>query len=192
MKPINTYASELLRKLSKKDVYQTFDANQVFLSMQESPQLWYNVPIIYLKAKKADTIRTILGLEKSAKYAALVDFLDPNLDYKLGPYLTDAYSASVPTAIQNIFKETDQRVSLLFNTLEGSALRLFPIPEDENNTWVSSKDYREGAYQLQDSLYGNFINTGFIAYMATLQNDKVSKTCNIIFFVVRDQSILPS
>jgi len=176
MKPINTYASELLRKLSKKDVYQTFDANQVFLSMQESPQLWYNVPIIYLKAKKADTIRTILGLEKSAKYAALVDFLDPNLDYKLGPYLTDAYSASVPTAIQNIFKETDQRVSLLFNTLEGSALRLFPIPEDENNTWVSSKDYREGAYQLQDSLYGNFINTGFIAYMATLQNDKVSKT----------------
>ena len=176
MKPINTYASELLRKLSKKDVYQTFDANQVFLSMQESPQLWYNVPIIYLKAKKADTIRTILGLEKSAKYAALVDFLDPNLDYKLGPYLTDAYSASVPTAIQNIFKETDQRVSLLFNTLEGSALRLFPIPEDENNTWVSSKDYREGAYQLQDSLYGNFINTGFIAYMVTLQNDKVSKT----------------
>ena len=176
MKPINTYASELLRKLSKKDKYKDFDANQVFLSMQESPQLWFNVPIIFLKAKKADTIRTILGLDKSAKHAALVDFLDPNLNYKLGPYLTDAYSASVPTAIQNIFKETDQRVSLLFNTLEGSALRLFPIPGDENNTWVSSKDYREGAYKLQDSLYGNFINTGFIAYMATLQNDKVLKT----------------
>ncbi len=94
MKPINTYASELLRKLSKKDVYQTFDANQVFLSMQESPQLWYNVPLIYLKAKKADTIRTLLGLNKTAKYAALVDFLSPNLDYKLGPYLEDAYSAS--------------------------------------------------------------------------------------------------
>ena len=58
MKPVNTYASELLRKLSKKDVYNEFDANQVFLSMQESPQLWYNVPIIFLKAKKADTIRT--------------------------------------------------------------------------------------------------------------------------------------
>ena len=58
MKPVNTYASELLRKLSKKDVYNDFDANQVFLSMQESPQLWYNVPIIFLKAKKADTIRT--------------------------------------------------------------------------------------------------------------------------------------
>ena len=176
MKPINTYASELLRKLSKKDSYQNFDANQVFLSMQESPQFWYNVPLIFLKAKKADTIRTLLGLDKSSKYAALVDFLDPDLNYKLGPYLEDAYSAQVPTAIQKIFKETDQRVSLLFNTLEGSSLRLYPIPEDENNTWVSSKGFREGGYVLQDSLYGNFINTGFIAYMATLQNDKVFKT----------------
>ena len=48
MKPINTYASELLRKLSKKDSYNGFAANQVFLSMQESPQFWYNVPLIYL------------------------------------------------------------------------------------------------------------------------------------------------
>ena len=176
MKPVNTYASELLRKLSKKDVYKDFDANQVFLSMQESPQLWYNVPIIFLKAKKADTIRTILGLEKTAKYAALVDFLDPKLNYKLGPYLDEAYSAQVPTAIQKIFKDTDQRVSLLFNTLDGSGLRLFPIPDDENNKWVSSNEFREGAYQLQDSLYGNFIKTGFMAYMATLQNDKVLKT----------------
>ena len=175
MKPVNTYASELLRKLSKKDVYNDFDANQVFLSMQESPQLWYNVPIIFLKAKKADTIRSILGLDKTAKYAALVDFLDPNLNYKLGPYLDDAYSAQVPTAIQKIFTETDQRVSLLFNTLEGSTLRLFPIPDDENNKWVSSNEFREGAYQLQDSLYGNFIKTGFMAYMATLQNEKKSK-----------------
>jgi cytochrome c-type biogenesis protein CcsB len=173
MKPINTYASELLRKLSKKDVYNEFDANQVFLSMQESPQLWYNVPIIFLKAKKADTIRTLLGLEKTAKYAALVDFLDPNLNYKLAPYLEDAYSAQVPTAIQKIFTETDQRVSLLFNTLEGSTMRLFPIPDDENNKWVSSNEFREDAYKLQDSLYGNFIKTGFLAYMATLQKDKV-------------------
>ena len=176
MKPINTYASELLRKLSKKDNYKGFDANQVFLSMQESPQLWYNVPLIFLKAKKADTIRSILGLNKTAKYAALADFLSPNLNYKLGPFLEDAYSAQVPTAIQKIFKETDQRVSLLFNTLEGSALRLYPLPDDENNTWVSSKGFREGGYVLKDSLYRNFIKTGFIAYMATLQNDKSLNT----------------
>ena len=51
----------------------------------------------------------------------------------------------------------------------------FQFPDDENNKWVSSNEFREGAYQLQDSLYGNFIKTGFMAYMATLQNEKKSK-----------------
>jgi len=173
MKPVNTYASELLRKLSKKDTYKSLSANQVFLSMQESPQLWYNVPIIYLKPKKADTIRNLIGIPKQQKYAALIDFLDKNLNYKLGPFLEDAYRAQVPTAIQKEFKEADQRVSLLFNTLEGDALRLFPIPSDENNKWVSPKEYAQGGMNVKDSLYGNFIRTGFLAYLATLQNDKI-------------------
>jgi len=176
MKPVNTYASELLRKLSKKDTYNNYEANQVFLSMQESPQLWYNVPIIYLKPKKADTIRSIIGLPKEQKYAALIDFLDKNLNYKLGPFLEEAYSAQVPTAIQKEFKETDQRVSLLFNSLEGDALRLFPIPGDENNKWVSPKEFVQQGRVIKDSLYSNFIKTGFLAYLATLQNDKLQNT----------------
>ena len=176
MKPVNTYASELLRKLSKKDTYNNYEANQVFLSMQESPQLWYNVPIIYLKPKKADTIRSVIGLQKEQKYAALIDFLDKNLNYKLGPYLEEAYNAQVPTAIQKEFKETDQRVSLLFNTLDGDALRLFPIPDDENNKWVSPKEFVQQGRVIKDSLYSNFIKTGFLAYLATLQNDKLQNT----------------
>ena len=82
----------------------------------------------------------------------------------------------MPTAIQKEFKETDQRVSLLFNSLEGDALRLFPIPEDENNKWVSPKEFVQQEIEVKDSLYGNFIKTGFLAYLATLQNDKIKKS----------------
>jgi len=57
MMPANTYASELLRKLTKYDYYSELDANQVLISMTESPAVWYNVPLIYLKRKKADSIR---------------------------------------------------------------------------------------------------------------------------------------
>ncbi|GAL80204.1 putative cytochrome C-type biogenesis protein [Algibacter lectus] len=74
MMPVNTYASEMLRKLSKHDSYEEFDANQVFLSIQESPQLWYNVPIIYLKTKKADSIRHMIGVDLDEQYATLADF----------------------------------------------------------------------------------------------------------------------
>ena len=74
MMPVNTYSSELLRKLSKKDHYKDFDSNQVYLSMQESPLLWYSVPLIFLKSKKADSIRSIIGVGKDLKHASLVDF----------------------------------------------------------------------------------------------------------------------
>ncbi|WP_188655109.1 cytochrome c biogenesis protein CcsA [Yeosuana aromativorans] len=172
MMPVNTYASELLRKLSKDDEYESFNADQIFLSIQESPMLWYNVPIIYLKSKKDDSIRKIIGVDKDVKYASLSDFLTDEGQYKLAPYLDEAYKAQVPNAFQKEFKEADQRVNLLYNTIEGKSLKIFPVPNDSNNKWISSAEYREGNYKIEDSLYANFVNNGFRAYLYTLQNAK--------------------
>ncbi|WP_274475643.1 cytochrome c biogenesis protein CcsA [Mangrovimonas aestuarii] len=174
MMPVNTYASEMLRKVSKHDTYEEFDANQVFLSIQESPLLWYNVPIIYLKAKKADSIRTIIGLDKNEKYATLADFFTDHGAYKLGPYLEDAYKSQQPNAFEKEFRETDQKVNLLYNTIEGRSLKIFPVPGDDNNKWISSAEYRNEDYKIRDSLYGNFINSGFSAYLFTLNEAKQS------------------
>ena len=174
MMPVNTYASEMLRKLSKYDAYEGFDANQVFLSIQESPMLWYNVPIIYLKLKKGDSIRKLIGVDKSEKYVALADFFSDRGEYKLAPYLDEAYKAQVPNGFQKEFKETDQRVNLLYNTVEGMSLKIFPIPEDDNNTWISNYDYRQDASKIKDSLYSNFVKNGFRAYLFTLNQAKQS------------------
>ena len=174
MMPVNTYASELLRKLSKHDVYEEFGANQLYLSIHESPRFWYNVPVIYLKLKKSDTIRTLIGLDKSEKYATLAHFFDTRGRYRLAPYLDEVYNTQAPTAIQKEFREADQRVNLLYNTLEGNSLKIFPIPGDENNKWISAQEYKTGNYKIQDSLYGNFINTGLKAYLYMLNNSKES------------------
>ncbi|MFD1162523.1 cytochrome c biogenesis protein CcsA [Hwangdonia seohaensis] len=177
MMPVNTYASEMLRKLSKNDTYEGFDANQVLLSIQESPLLWYNVPIIYIKPKKGDSIRSLLGIQKEEKYATLADFFTMRGEYKLAPYLEEAYKAPVPNGYQKEFKETDQRVSLLYNAVEGMSLKIFPIPNDYNNKWISAYDYRtdkEVKDKIEDSLYGNFIKNGFRAYLFTLNKSKQS------------------
>ena len=173
MMPINTYSSELLRKLSKKDHYNDFDANQVYLSMQESPMLWYSVPLIFLKSKKADSIRSIIGVPKDLKHASLVDFFTERGEYKLGPYLEEAYRAAVPNAFQKEFRETDQRVNLLYNAIQGTTLKIFPIPNDENNEWISPSENRLDVV-LTDSLYSNFINTGFKTYLYFLNEGKKS------------------
>jgi len=173
MMPVNTFASEFLRKLSKKDNYGEFDANQVFLSIQESPLLWYNVPVIYLKMKKGDSIRSIVGVNNTQKYVPLVDFFTERGEYKLAPYLEDAYKAQVPTGYQKEFKETDQRVNLLYNMIEGKSLKFFPIPDDENDKWISPKENIEDSSLVKDSLYSNFINTGFKTYLYMLNEDKI-------------------
>ena len=174
MMPVNTYASEMLRKLSKHDNYEGFDANQVFLSIQESPMLWYNVPIIYLKLKKGDSIRKLIGADIDAKYVPLADFFSERGEYKLAPYLDEAYKAQIPNGFQKEFKETDQRVNLLYNTIEGRSLKIFPIPNDENNKWISNFDYKKDASKIKDSLYSNFIKNGFKAYLFTLNQAKES------------------
>ena len=184
MMPVNTFASEFLRKLSKKDHYGEFDANQVFLSIQESPLLWYNVPVIYLKIKKGDSIRSIIGANKSQKLVPLVNFFTERGEYKLAPYLEDAYKAQVPTGYQKEFKETDQRVNLLYNMIEGNSLKFFPVPNDENDKWISPKENIEDSSLVQDSLYSNFINTGFKTYLYMLNEDKImndfSQSSNIL------------
>ena len=172
MMPVNTFASEFLRKLSKKDRYGDFDANQIFLSIQESPLLWYNVPVIYLKVKKGDSIRSIIGADKSQKHVPLVNFFTERGEYKLAPYLEEAYKAQVPTAYQKEFKEADQRVNLLYNMIEGSSLKLFPVPNDDNNKWISPKENIDNSSLVKDSLYSNFINTGFKTYLYMLNEDK--------------------
>jgi cytochrome c-type biogenesis protein CcsB len=174
MMPVNTYASELLRKISKSDTYEGLDANQVFLSIQESPMLWYNVPIIYLRPKETDSLRTIAGVSKEGKYFALSDFLKDDGTYKLTPYLDGAYSAAIPNGYEKKIKETDERINLLYNTIQGMSLKIFPIPDDENNKWISTYDYKQDSSKIQDSLYGNFVKNGFEVYLYTLNQAKKS------------------
>ncbi len=156
MKPANTFASELVRKLSKKTSYEGLNSDQILVSMTGNPALWYNVPMIYVKPNN-DSIRHIAGVSVDQKYLAMTDFFDTSGGYKLTPYLEDAYQAAVPDQFQKDFIETDRKVNLLFNALQGKMLRVFPIPGDQNNSWVAYKDVPASGFKGVDSLYASSI-----------------------------------
>ena len=152
MKPVNTYSSELLRKLSKSSEYEGMTSDQILISMTENPTLWYNVPLINVK-KDNDSIHHIVGVKEDQKYVALTNFFDREGNYKLSPYLESAYQAAVPNQFQKDFIETDRRVNLLYNALQGEILRIFPIPANENNKWVSYPEAAEAGFKGMDSVY---------------------------------------
>ncbi|WP_296384649.1 cytochrome c biogenesis protein CcsA [Winogradskyella sp.] len=176
MMPIHTYASEMLRKISKSDVYEDMDATQIFLSIQESPMLWYNMPVIYLTPRKADSIRTVIGVDKNQEYVSLLDFFTPEGRNKLGPYIEESFKAQVPNGFQKEIKDTYGRLSLLSDAIEGRSIKIFPVPNDENNKWISSFEYKQEGYKdiLKDSLYAGFVSKGFSYYLMTLNNSKQS------------------
>ena len=136
MKPVNTFSSELLRKVSKNDKFEEFTSDQVLISMNQFPEFWYQIPIIYLERGNY-SIRKIIGVDKKAKYAPLISFFDDFGNYKLQKQTDDAYKEVVPNKFQKDFIEADKKVNLLYSAISGQILRFFPLPKDANNKWAS-------------------------------------------------------
>ncbi|MBT8236558.1 MAG: cytochrome c biogenesis protein CcsA [Bacteroidia bacterium] len=171
MKPMNTFASEVLRKLRFKTSYNDLNADQVMLSMMLNPALWYNVEFIALdKKKQNDSIRNIIGVPKGQVYVKATDFFDTSGNYKLGPFVREAYATNTPNKFQQDFKDVDLRLGLLNRALSGEIIKIFPLLNDENNKWISAVEYRSGKFVVGDTLYSNFIKNAVPFYLLSVQN----------------------
>merc|ERR1712078_218623 len=121
------------------------------------PGVWFNAPLVYIKSRqKGDTI----------KKTPLVSFFDSLGNYKLATNLEKAYLATVPTQIEKDIIELDRRVNLLYSALEGKIMRIFPVPDDTNNKWVSFPEVNEVEFNGADSLY---VNNVLQLYFQTLR-----------------------
>ena len=167
MKPANTFSSELLRKVSRSNSYNGLNSDQVLVSIMDNPGVWFNAPIVYIKSgQKGDTIKKIIGVDKKIKKAPLVSFFDSVGNYKLATNLEKAYLSNVPSQIEKDIIELDRRVNLLYSALEGKIMRIFPVPNDVNNKWISYPEISEYTYEGADSLY---VNNVLNLYFQTLR-----------------------
>ena len=167
MKPANTFSSELLRKVSRSNSYNGLNSDQVLVSIMDNPGVWFNAPIVYIKSgQKGDTIKKIIGIDEKIKKAPLVSFFDSLGNYKLATNLEKAYLSNVPSQIEKDIIELDRRVNLLYSALEGKIMRIFPVPNDVNNKWISYPEISEYTYEGADSLY---VNNVLNLYFQTLR-----------------------
>ncbi len=152
MKPINTFSSELLRKVSHSNTYKGMNSDQVFLSMTQNSSLWLDVPLIYIKSGN-DSIRKIIGIDAKSKFAPFIAFFDNQGNYKLSKYLDDAFKTANPNNFEKDFIETDKKVNLMESALSGRILKIFPIPNDANSKWISYLELNESGLKGMDSTY---------------------------------------
>jgi len=152
MLPVNTFASELMRKVSKHENYADLNPDQVMVSMITNPGAWYYVPFIYIKPDNTK-LRDIINIPKDQKFARFVDFFDQNDKYKILPYVEDAAKQKVKSKFEQSVIEVDQRINLLYNVINGSIFKFFPLPNDENNKWFSFTEIATAGFKGQDSLF---------------------------------------
>lgn len=170
IKPVNTFASQLLRKIYKKEGYNDLDANQFLMGVIQDPQTWGYTPTLYLGKYNADKIRDIIGIEQHQKYASFADFYDAKGHYKLSDYVNKAQQKLIKSKFEEDIIQVNNRVMILASALGGSGLRFLPVPGAAKDKWVTIYGSKE-AFKGQDSL---FVTTIFNDYHLSLKLAKKS------------------
>ena len=166
MKPAHTFASELIRKVYQAESYKGYEPSQVLLSIIENPSLWFQVPFISLGKKDNKQIREIIGVAEDATHARLADFYNDQGVSKIAPYVADAQKKNVRSYFEKDLINVEKRIYVLSQALSQSILRIYPIPEDENNKWVSQPETSRAPFHGTDSV---FVRQSLPVYMQLLR-----------------------
>ncbi|MBU2949246.1 cytochrome c biogenesis protein CcsA [Tamlana agarivorans] len=146
IKPMNTLASEFLRKLTRKPYFKftengqrlQFNANQAFLAMQSASNIWQFIPLIKVDVEKGGELFRNLKVSED-DLVSFVGLLDEAGKYKLGEVVEKA-NKKKPAERNEFDKEVikvDERFNILYNVFSGNYLKIFPNSNDENNKWHS-------------------------------------------------------
>ena len=138
--PLQTLASEILRKVSRKENYNDQNSSQILLGMMYNTHYWEHEPLIKVNHSE---LKKKLGAK--GNYATFLDFFDENFNYLLHRDVSIA-NRKKPSMRSKYDKEilaVDERVNICYSVFHGTLFKLFPNPNDDNNTWYNSQDFRK-------------------------------------------------
>ena len=168
MKPAHTFASELIRKVTHDDNFKGLAASQVLLSIIENSGFWIEVPMIYLEKGNSE-IRTLLDLPEDAKYASLSRFYTPKGESKISALVNAAQKKNVKNKFEKDIIKIEERIWILSRAISGNILRIYPVPNDENNKWVSFPEVSQANFKGTDSV---FVKQSLPVYIQFLREAK--------------------
>ncbi len=133
--PVNTIANDILVKIYKKTNYQGLNAVQVFMGMGIFMEYWERFPIIKVSSESLKAKLNIKG-----DYASYAQFYDNQSNYILKDEVNRVYqkSPATRTADDRELMAVDERVNVCRMAFSGNMLRIYPIPHNKDNRWVTS------------------------------------------------------
>lgn len=133
MKPFDTLARETAMKITRRTRFEDREPVALFLGFALHPEAWYEHPVVFVSNPG---VQKLLGVDSSTRHVPLSSLLQES-GYQLREVVGEAHRTSSyrRDKTQQKLILFDERVHLLFGALQGSSLRIFPVPDDPGNTW---------------------------------------------------------
>jgi cytochrome c-type biogenesis protein CcsB len=160
--PVNTFSSEILRKLHHDTRYGKLNSDQFLLSLLAIPKMWMRVPLI---TNSNDILSDYFGLP--LKECAYMDLFRDDGTYKLQEKLDEAYR-KIPANRSGFDKDIiklDEKANSRHQLFGQGLIRLFPKENDPDHRWYAPGDDLSG-FNGQDSL---FVSNAFHWYLSEVQ-----------------------
>ncbi|MFR9649996.1 MAG: cytochrome c biogenesis protein CcsA [Rikenellaceae bacterium] len=133
--PVNTFASELVRKLYKEHKVGELTANQFLMSLWIMPDIWMQIPFIeYSNPDLQSEYRF-----KDGEYISYIELFDIDGNYILEETLEEIYSKSANerSKFEKGVLELDENANILSQALNMELVTIFPKEGDKGNKWYA-------------------------------------------------------
>ena len=151
VKPLNTLASEVLRKVSRRTRLEGLNPEQVLLGMMADPITWQTIPMVKVSHPEIGEMLNIEG-----KHASFLQFFDPDKErsYIIGEHVGNAHrkKSSERSKFDTEMLRVDERMNICYMVYSGNLLRILPDRDDPNHTWHSPNTI-PAVYTGEDSLF---------------------------------------
>lgn len=139
IEPFNTFATDVLRKISKEDEINGQPASLVVVSMMANPDQWQNEPLIIVKHK--DLAAELGAVDGKIAFNQLFDPENGGI-YRITDKVNDAYRKAVSkrSKYENEIINLDERVNICFLIFNGDLPRLYPQISGKDDKWLSSNN----------------------------------------------------
>ncbi len=160
--PINTFASELVRKIHKEHKVGELTANQFLMSLWLLPDVWMQIP--FIEYSNPD-LQSEYGFS-DGEYLAYIELFDRDGNYIIEPALEQIYSksASERSKFEKGVLDLDENANILSQAFNVELVKIFPKQGDKGNKWYApGEDLTH--FEAPDSM---FVNNIFALYINSI------------------------
>ncbi len=151
MKPLDTLAREMSMKVTKSTHFEGRDPLDMLLAFAVQPTYWWSHPVI---AVRNPGVQKLIGVSPDTRHVSAASLFE-NETYKLQDEVEAAHRtpAGERDKTQQQLISFDERLHMLYLSLQGNTLRLYPVPGDANKTWLGISEVAERLTPEQKTEY---------------------------------------